>query len=31
MLIAAWENEQAEIERKEQEVRITFAAALFIM
>lgn len=28
MLIAAWENEQAEIEKKEKEVRTIFAASL---
>lgn len=31
MLIAAWENEQAEIEKKEKEVRIIFAGTLLLL
>jgi len=31
VLIAAWENEQAEIEKKEKEVRIIFAATLLLL
>lgn len=30
VLVAAWENEQAEIEKKEKEVRIIFAASLLL-
>lgn len=31
VLIAAWENEQAEIEKKEKEVRIIFAGTLLLL
>lgn len=31
VLVAAWENEQAEMERKEKEVRIVFTVSLFVV